>query len=74
MSNKWKLEHGIHQGTITSRDTGAPEEYDSKEKALMAYRTHRKFYRKIGYRIWFCVLTSPDGKQETLESNPVDQY
>ncbi len=66
---KWIFNHGCHRGTLTSRDTGYPEEYDTEAEALEAYEGHRSFYLSIGYQIWYAKLTSPDGVTRTLESN-----
>jgi hypothetical protein len=69
-TGKWILNHGCHRGTITSRDVGQPEEFDTREDAVNALTAHRKWYKSIGYQIWFATLKSPEGKEETLESNP----
>lgn len=66
---KWIFNHGIHRGTITSRDTYQPMKFDTKEEAMMYYREQREFYHSIGYQFWYAKLTSPDGKTSTLESN-----
>lgn len=67
--NKWVLHHGIHRHTITSRDSGAPEPFNSEAEALDALEAHRRFYRSIGYVIWFAELTAPDGTKRRLEQN-----
>ncbi len=67
---KWILGHAIHRNTITSRDIAMPEEFNTEREALEAYEKHRKFYQGIGYQIWYANLTSPDGEEKTLESNP----
>ncbi len=68
--SKWILKHAIHRGTLTSRDIALPEEFDSEQDATKAHQNHRKFYRGIGYQIWYAYLTSPDGVERKLESNP----
>jgi len=70
MSDKWVLAHGIHRGTLTSRDSGDPEMFDTAADALAAFRKHKDWYRRIGYQIWFAYLTSPSGDKQLLESNP----
>jgi len=70
MENKWTLNHGCHRGTLMSRDTAQPSTHSTEAKAIEAYQGHRKFYRGIGYQIWFAKLTSPTGEIRTLESNP----
>lgn len=67
---KWIFNHGCHNGTLLSRDTGYPEEYDTEAEALAAWQDYRKAYSRMGYQLWFAKLTSPDGVTRTLESNP----
>lgn len=69
MPDKWTLNIGCHCNTITSRDSTS-EPYDSREEAYSAYRDHKKFYRSIGYVVWFAEIVAPDGSKETLEQNP----
>ena len=69
MNNKYILNHAIHGGTITSRDIGNPEEYNTYNEAYQAYLDHRKFYSKMGYMIWYAEITNPDGSKKHLESN-----
>lgn len=69
---KWILSHGAHNGTITSRESATPEEFDTPEEALTNLELHRTFYTSIGYKIWYAYLTNPDGEQIKLESN--NQY
>lgn len=66
---KFVLNHGCHQGTLISRDSGI-EEYDTYDEAYAAYIRHRDFYRSIGYMIWFAEIIAPDGTKTHLESNP----
>ena len=66
---KYILDHGIHRGTLMSRDSGRPEEFETYEKAYQAFLDHKKFYRTIGYMIWFASITAPDGTKTHLESN-----
>jgi len=67
MANKWVLHHGIHRGTITSRDTGS-EEYDTEQEARDAFKNHKDFYSRIGYVIWFAYLVSPEGKKTAIDA------
>lgn len=69
MEGKFVLHHGCHRGTLTSRDTGSPQEFDTYQEAYNAYLEHRKFYRSIGYQIWFAQIVKPDGTKDLLESN-----
>jgi len=66
---KWVLRHGVHRGTLISRDMGSPQEFDTEEAARKAYSEQRAFYHSIGYQIWFAYLKSPDGKETCLETN-----
>jgi hypothetical protein len=70
MEQKYILNHGCHRDTIASRDTAQPEYYDTFDEAKQAYIEHRKFYRSIGYKIWFAEITNPDGTKQMLEQNP----
>jgi hypothetical protein len=63
---KFILSHGIHRGTITRRDSGAPEEFETREAAIQKLAEHEAWYKRLGYVIWFAVLQHPDGKQEQL--------
>ena len=68
--NKYILIHGCHRGTLVSRDIASPEEFDDVVDAINQYKEHRKFYRSIGYQIWFASITKPDGEKYYLENNP----
>ncbi len=70
MMTKWILKHAIHRGTLTSRDTAQPEEFDTEKEALKAFYEHRALYHRIGYQIWYARLASPDGIERVLEQNP----
>lgn len=69
MDSKYTLTHGIHRGTITSRDTGQPEHFDTEAEAFAQLDGHRKFYRSVGYVIWFANITAPDGTKIHSEGN-----
>ena len=66
---KWILYHGIHQGTLTSRDVAYPEKFDTRKDALRALEVRRKNYLRFNCVIWFAELESPDGKKEYLEGD-----
>ncbi len=66
---KWTLRYGIHKGTRETRESFNPKEFDDEQKAMKYYREYRKFWRGIGYKIWYARLMSPDGEEEVLESN-----
>lgn len=67
---KWQLVHGCHRGTLMSRDEGMPSTHNTRDEAYQAYLERRKFYRSIGYHIWYAKIISPTGEVEQLESNP----
>lgn len=69
MDSKYTYSHGIHRGTITSRDTGNPSHFDTEAAARERMEGDRKFYRSIGYVFWFAKITAPDGKVIHSESN-----
>jgi len=66
-SAKWILNHGIHRGTVTSRDSGTST-FDTEQEARDSFLEQKEWYRSIGYVIWFAYLTSPDGKKIVLDS------
>jgi hypothetical protein len=65
---KWTLTHGIHRGTIASRDTAGPEEFDTRDAAIKYLNEQKRFYASLGYVLWFAKLVSPDGTEERLAS------
>ena len=69
MGDKWKLQTGIHAGTMTSRDSGPAKEFDTKAEAIADYQDQRNWFKSIGYVIWFAYLTDPDGNITILEQN-----
>lgn len=66
----WTLTIGIHAGTLISRNIGNPRTFATKEEAMKVYQDDKKWYRRMGYMIWFANLTDPDGNMVCLESNP----
>ena len=64
---KWTVQHGIHRGTLTSRDSSV-DTFDSEESAREYFQQQKAFYRKIGYSIWFAYLISPDGHETVLDA------
>ena len=70
MEEKYTLHHGCHNGTYTSRDTGNPQSFNTYDEAYARYLEHRKFYRSIGYQIWFAYIVGPDGSKTHIEENP----
>lgn len=64
---KWVLQHGIHRGTIISRDS-AESEYDTREEAIRAFLENKRRHASWGYVIWFAYLISPEGVKEVLDA------
>lgn len=62
---KWGVQHGIHRGTITSRDSGY-DEFDSEDEAREFFSKQLEFYRRIGYSIWFAYLIDDQGSKVVL--------
>jgi len=67
----YTLHHGIHRGTITSRDTTS-KKYETEEKARVAFIRSKEFYEGIGYKIWFAYIIGPDGSKIVLDSGNAD--
>ncbi len=67
---KWEFRHGIHKGTLMSRDVAETQRLDTESAALKYYEKQRKLYRRSGYQIWYAKLMSPNGEERTLEQNP----
>lgn len=65
--NMYILEHGIHDGTLISRDSGS-QKFETREEALASLIKQEKFYKSIGYVIWFANLICPDGTKEVLRA------
>ncbi len=66
---KYTLKHGIHNGSFTSRDHAMPETFDTREMAIQAYQDHKKFYKSIGYVIWYVEIVAPDESVDNLDGN-----
>lgn len=71
MSDKWILNHGIHRGTITSRDSET-QEYETEQEARNSFEKQRKWYTQYGYVIWFAYLISPSGEKIVLDSGNIN--
>jgi hypothetical protein len=57
-SDKWELHSGCHRGTLMSRDSGV-ENCDSLEHCRQRVADAEKFYRSIGYYVWFAYAIPP---------------
>jgi hypothetical protein len=63
---KWGVHHGIHRGTLMSRDSGY-REYDSREEAIEDFERARQDYVSFGYLTWFAYLIDDQGNQTSLD-------
>ena len=67
---KWIVKHGIHRGTLVSRDSTV-DEFETEEEAREYFNKQKRWYKSNGYQIWYACLITPEGKQITLErGNP----
>ena len=67
-NRKWTLSHGIHRGTITSRDSTTSEHMTLAE-CRKSLDESEEFYKSIGYRIWFAKAVGPDGQEHRLSKD-----
>ena len=65
----WKLDIGVHKGTMMSRDsqiiTSSFEDYEvplkSLEDCVKCAKAWEQNYLQMGYMIWYARAFSPDG-------------
>ena len=62
----WTLSIGIHNGTLTSRDTADPQKLSSLEACQTAVTEAERRYANLGYFIWFADATSPSGEKHRM--------
>ncbi len=60
---KYVLKWGIWRYTLISRDTGEPQEFDTREEAIKYLESREKDFKNIGYAIWFANLYHGDEKE-----------
>lgn len=63
---KWLVVHGIHKGTVMSRDSGTST-HDSPEKAHARFREAKADYARVGYVTWFAYLYDDQGNRTELD-------
>ena len=68
MNEVWTLNIGCHRGTLMSRDTDH-RTFATRDEAIQSYQESRKFWRSIGYMVWYANLIAPDGSKTSLERN-----
>lgn len=71
---KWRLNIGIHAGTLMSRDVDEPQYFIFKFRAIKKFKSDRKGYKEIGYKIWYAYLNNLwTGKETCLEKNSYER-
>jgi hypothetical protein len=66
-NGKWGISIGIHQGTITSRDTDETSwEHDSFQACQDALTQAIAYLTPRGCYIWFAEAIAPDGTRHKL--------
>lgn len=63
---KWLVHHGIHSGTIGSRDTNA-QEYDSEAEARAVFARCKAGYAERGVFVWFAHMYDDQGNMTVLD-------
>ncbi len=61
--------YGIHRGTLTSRDSGQPEEHPTRQACVDSWKAHKRWFSGMGYVIWFARIKHPDGHEERLDGD-----
>lgn len=68
---KWLVSHGIHDGTLTSRDLAnplGPTEHESEAAAREAFAKAKEGFAQIGCVTWFAYMYDDQGKQTELDA------
>jgi len=60
----WKLNWGIHCGTIMSRDVGDEEFARTREALIQEVERLKEEFGEIGYYLWYASIIGPNGKQQ----------
>jgi len=62
---QFRLVHGCirQDNSITSRDSSYPEYFDSLEDARASLKKQKRFYAKMGYKIWFANFAEKRGTE-----------
>lgn len=63
---EFTLTLGIHNGTITSRDTEQPKYFDTLEECKAEVTRAEMLYASMGYFIWFANATNKQGNSFKL--------
>lgn len=68
----FKVVYGIHRGTLTSRDSTDPREFETEEEARAYGEQIAKSFNRadgtdsIGCHLWFLKMYRPDGTTVAL--------
>ena len=65
---KWLVSHGIHSGTLTSRDMANPTEHESEAAAREAFAEAKEGFAKIGCVTWYAYMYDDQGNQTQLDT------
>ena len=68
LEKPYKLTWSIHRHTLTSRDTGKPKEFNSREDAIKEIQMLQAHFKTLGYVIWFANIWHK-GKSENIISD-----
>lgn len=63
---QWRMEVGIHKGTVTSRDIRTDFEVKNLEDCKTQLAAYEKDMQFIGYQIWYAKAYHPDGTEIKL--------
>jgi hypothetical protein len=69
----WRLNWGIHGGTLMSRDVGDPVFADTRKALEMEIERLKKNFSEIGYFLWYASIIDPDGKHEEVFSTSYER-
>lgn len=61
------LSYGTHSGTLTSRDSGDPIEYDSEATLRREFPELKASYEGLGCMIWFAFMYDDQGRQTVID-------
>lgn len=70
-NNTWKVNYGIHNGTLDSRDVHTQGGYASQEECENAVRELETSYAELGYVIWFAHAVDPGGNRFQLREEDI---
>ncbi len=67
MSKPYRVQWGIHRGTMISRDIGEAQEFETESDALGWIEKTRARYKQMGYHIWYAYLLGPGEEKRLIE-------